>query len=165
MKLLIIHIIVTLVVGYLVFVHEAVNVPGTAFNASMICLAIYILLWLSSFFYQRSYFHKIPKAFVLFVYFCKEFVVANIRIAHDIISPRYQMQPTIVALPLDVHSDFEITVLACIITLTPGTLSLDLSPDRKTLYIHALYIPKQGLDKLKHDIKNGFEKRIIELVA
>ena len=163
MKLLVIHMIITLVAGYLVFLHTAIR--STAVNASIVCLLIYFVLWLTSFVYQRAYFYKIPKALILFLYFCKEFIFANLRIAHDIISPRYYMQPTLVALPLDVRSDFEITVLACIITLTPGTLSLDLSPDRRTLYIHALYIPKEGVDKLKYDIKYGFERRIMELTA
>lgn len=155
--------LITLVAGYMVFLHTTIR--STAVNASLVCMSIYLFLWLTSFLYYRSYFYKIPKAFVLFIYFFKEFIGANIRIAHDIVSPRYYMQPTLVALPLDVRSDFEITILACIITLTPGTLSLDLSPDRKILYIHALYIPKQGVEKLKNDIKHGFERRIMELTA
>lgn len=163
MKTLVTHIILTLVIGYLFFSHTPYQ--SSAINATIVCGIIFLLLWLSSFIYQRSYFRKLPKAFVLLLYFSREFIVANLRIAHDILTLKYHMQPTLVALPLTVRSDFEITVLACIITLTPGTLSLDLSPDRKILYMHSLYVPKGGIAVLKQDIKDGFERRIMELIA
>lgn len=162
MKTLVIHIIITLTVGYLFFSHTYYE--STAMRAIAVCSVIFFVLWLSTYLYQISYFYKLPKAFAFLFYFLKEFLTANIRIAHDILSLRYYMQPTLISLPLDVRSDFEIAVLACIITLTPGTLSLDLSPDRRTLYIHALYLPRGGVEKLKEHIKYGFERRIIELI-
>ena len=98
--------------------------------------------------------------FILF--FLRELVVANLRVAHDVLTPRHHMTPGIVAVPLDVESDLEITVLATIITLTPGTLSLHLADDRRTLYVHAMYIDDPAA--LIRGIKEGFERRVREVL-
>ncbi|MNL15654.1 Na(+)/H(+) antiporter subunit E [compost metagenome] len=70
------------------------------------------------------------------------------------------MQPGIFAYPLRLTTDFEITLLANLITLTPGTLSVDVSEDKTTLYVHA--IDCSNIEAAKNDIRNGFEKKIME---
>ncbi|MFW5662410.1 MAG: Na+/H+ antiporter subunit E, partial [Bacteroidota bacterium] len=75
--------------------------------------------------------------------------------------PKDRMRPGVIALPLDAESDFEITMLANLITLTPGTLSLDTSDDKKTLYIHAMYLGDP--QEFKMEIKNGLERRLLEV--
>jgi multicomponent Na+:H+ antiporter subunit E len=67
-----------------------------------------------------------------------------------------------VAIPLDVETDVEITLLANLITLTPGTLSMDISDDRKVLYVHAMYVDDP--EALRAEIKNGFERRVLEML-
>lgn len=111
---------------------------------------------------SHSYFQKIPKAIGFFFYFIKELVVANIVIAYDILTPTDHMKPGIVAIPLDAKTDLEITLLANFITLTPGTLSLDVSTDKKTLYVHGIYV--KDADRFRASIKQGFEKRLLELL-
>ena len=71
------------------------------------------------------------------------------------------MKPGIVKIPLDARSDLEITLLANLISLTPGTLSLDVSDDRKVLYVHAMYVNDR--EDFVASIKNGFERRILEI--
>lgn len=110
----------------------------------------------------NSYFNKIPKVISFFFFFIKELIVANLIIAYDILTPKDHMQPGIVAIPLDAKTDLEITLLANFITLTPGTLSLDISKDKKTLYVHGIYI--KNPEQFKASIKNGFEKRLLELL-
>lgn len=95
------------------------------------------------------------------IFFVRELVLANLRVAHDILTPRHHMTPGIVAVPLDVETDLEITVLATVITLTPGTLSLHLADDRRTLYVHAMYIDDPAA--LVRGIKEGFERRVREV--
>jgi multicomponent Na+:H+ antiporter subunit E len=63
-----------------------------------------------------------------------------------------------VAVPLDVRSDAAITLLANVLTLTPGTLSVDVSTDRRTLYVHALVAPDP--DALIREVKERFERRV-----
>lgn len=96
-------------------------------------------------------------------FFLKEMVVANLRVAYDVLTPHDYMKPGIVAVPLDLHSDLQITLLATCVTLTPGTLSLHISDDRRTLYVHAMYVDDPAL--VVREIKEGFERRIREIVT
>ncbi|GAB3527024.1 hypothetical protein GCM10027443_02940 [Pontibacter brevis] len=140
-------------------------VPYNALTASLAFLLLFILLWLSSFLYNKTYFRKLPKAVNFGFFFLKELLVANVKIAFDILTPHYYMNPTVIAIPLRIKTNFEIMLLANMITLTPGTLSIDVSKNRKTLYVHALYVKDDDIEKLKQHIKHGFERRLIELTT
>lgn len=96
------------------------------------------------------------------IFFIKELIMANLRVAFDVLTPRHHMRPGIVAIPLDLKTDLEITVLTTLITLTPGTLSLHVTADRRILYIHAMYI--DDVDQLIRGIKEGFERRVREVL-
>lgn len=109
-----------------------------------------------------SYFRKTRQGVGFAWFFLKELVLANLRVAHDVLTPTHYMRPGIIAVPVDAQTDVEITVLANLITLTPGSMSLDVSPDRKTLYVHAMYI--DDLEGAKQDIKRGFERRTLDLL-
>jgi multicomponent Na+:H+ antiporter subunit E len=97
--------------------------------------------------------------FVLF--YLVELFLANLRVAHDVLRPHHRMKPGIIAIPLDAKSDLEIMALTNLITMTPGTLSLDISTDRRMLYIHAMYI--DDLEGLRLEIKDGLEKKVMEV--
>ncbi|HEU4522869.1 MAG TPA: Na+/H+ antiporter subunit E [Thermoanaerobaculia bacterium] len=109
----------------------------------------------------EAYLTKIVRAARLLLYFLGELVRANLRLAHDILTPTHYMKPAILAIPLEAKTDGEITLLANLITLTPGTLTLDVSPDRRTLYIHSMYT--FDVDQVRRDIKEGLEKKILEV--
>lgn len=109
----------------------------------------------------EAYTRKTRLAAVLALVFIRELFEANLRLAYDVMTPTHYMRPAIVAIPLDVRSDFEITLLANLITLTPGTLTLHVSEDRSVLYIHSVYTP--DADRLRRSIKEGLERRILEL--
>ncbi|UJW76503.1 Na+/H+ antiporter subunit E [Rhizobium sp. SL42] len=85
------------------------------------------------------------------------------KVAVMVTRPKLDVKPGIFAYPLTVTSDLEITLLANLITLTPGTLSVDVSDDRKTLYVHA--IDCADPDAARLDIANGFERKIREAFA
>ena len=108
------------------------------------------------------YFEKLWQSLRLAGLFAWELVVANLRIAYEVVTPSHNMRPGVVAIPLDAETDAEITLLANLITLTPGTLSLDVSDDRRVLYIHAMYV--DDVEELRRSIKDGFEKRVLELL-
>lgn len=97
----------------------------------------------------------------LFFFFLWELLMANLRVAYEVLTPGYQMRAAIIAIPLDAKSDLEITVLANLITLTPGTLSLDVSADRKILYIHAMHV--HDVEKFRKEIKARLERRVMEV--
>lgn len=108
------------------------------------------------------YFSKVRQVLNLATFFVWELLLANLRIAYEVITPTHYMKPGVVAIPLDLETDAEITLLANLITLTPGTLSLDVSPDRRILYIHAMYV--EDVEELRRSIKEGFEKRVAEVL-
>lgn len=98
----------------------------------------------------------------LLAYFVRDLVLANLRVAFDIVTPHHYMRPGVVAIPLDVETDLEITLMGNLITLTPGTLALDVAADRRTMYIHFMYIKDPA--EVRREIKDGLEKRILELM-
>jgi multicomponent Na+:H+ antiporter subunit E len=109
-----------------------------------------------------KYFRIAPKMIGFFFFFLYELIKANIQVAADVVTPKFYMKPGIVAVPLDAQSSLEITLLANIISLTPGTLSLDVSDDRKVLYVHAMYVHDR--EEFIASIKNGFEKRLLAIL-
>lgn len=111
---------------------------------------------------NRKYFVIAPRIISFFFYFLYELFKANIQVAADVVTPKFYMTPGIVAFPLDAKSDLEITLLANVISLTPGTLSLDVSKDKSILYIHAMYVGDK--EEFIAGIKNGFEKRILAIL-
>lgn len=92
--------------------------------------------------------------------FLAELARSSLRVAQLVLSPRMTLKPGIFSFSLTADRDVEITLLANLITLTPGTLSVDVSEDRRTLFIHALDCSDP--DRLRHDIATGFERRIME---
>lgn len=110
---------------------------------------------------ERKYFRVIPSIIRFFFYFIYELIKANIQVAYDVITPTFYMKPGIVSVPLDAKTDLEITLLANVISLTPGTLSLDVSDDKKVLYVHAMYV--RDKDEFIRSIKNGFEKKLLSI--
>lgn len=110
----------------------------------------------------RKYFNLVYKVISFILYFLYELIKANLQVAYDVITPTMYMTPGIVRLPLEAKTDLEITLLANIISLTPGTLSLDVSDDRKVLYIHAMYITDR--QSFVDGIKFGFERRLLSIL-
>ena len=110
------------------------------------------------------YLAKMVQVLELFVFVLWELILANLRVAYDVLTPGYRMQPGVVAIPLDARTDVEITLLANLITLTPGTLSLDVSSDRRVLYIHIMYLDNDDLAEVRRKIKTGFERRVLEVL-
>jgi multicomponent Na+:H+ antiporter subunit E len=78
-----------------------------------------------------------------------------------VITLAHTMRPGVVAVPLELQTDAAITLLANLITLTPGTLSLDVSADRRVLYVHTMYL--DDVEQFRREIKEGFERRVIEV--
>lgn len=123
----------------------------------------FLILWvISSKEKENKYVRLIPKLVSFFLFFLWEVVKANLQVAYEVITPQNNMKPGIVKIPLDAKTDIEITLLANLITLTPGTLSLDVSEDKKVLYVHSMYVhDKQAFI---NDIKNGFERRLLSIL-
>jgi multicomponent Na+:H+ antiporter subunit E len=96
-------------------------------------------------------------------YFLRELVKANLRLALDVATPRFNMKPGIIALPLDATTDGQILLLSMLINTTPGSVALDVSPDKKVLYVHVMYMDTP--DGARRDIKEGFERRVLGVLG
>jgi multicomponent Na+:H+ antiporter subunit E len=99
----------------------------------------------------------------LVLVFLREFVVSVFRVAKLVLSPSLAMTPAAFRYPLSLTGDAQITLLANLITLTPGTLTVDVTDDRTALIIHAVDCP--DVDAARADIRNGFERLIREAFA
>ncbi|MBW3540215.1 MAG: Na+/H+ antiporter subunit E [Planctomycetes bacterium] len=111
---------------------------------------------------SADYCARLPRLLKFLAFFLWEMLLANLRVGWDVLTPRHRMKPGIVALPLDAATEGEITLLACLITLTPGTLALDVSSDRRFLYVHCMYI--DDAQRVKRHLKSGIERRLLEIL-
>lgn len=121
-----------------------------------------LLCWLfRRFFPDRFYLWRVVAVLKLLVIFFRELILSNIAVLKIILKPKLDVKPGIFALETELTKDWEITVLANLITLTPGTLVVDLSEDNRILYIHAM--DASDAEAAKQNIKHTFEKAIMEV--
>ena len=97
----------------------------------------------------------------LILFFAWALIVANIKVALDVLRPQTNIEPAILAIPLDVTSDAEILLLSMLINITPGSVTIDLADDRRTLYVHVMHMI--SAEASRHEIKSGFERRVKQL--
>ena len=100
---------------------------------------------------------RIVHALGLAAFFAWELVLANFRVAADVLRGD-RIEPAVVAIPLDVTSDGEILLLSMLINITPGSVTIDLSDDRRTLYVHVMHM--KTVEETRREIKDGFERRV-----
>ncbi len=124
-------------------------------------LSFFIISLIGSSQGQNKYVKLVPRIISFVFFFNYELIKANLQVAYEVMTPGLRVSPGIIRVPLDVETDFEISLLANLITLTPGTLSLDVSKDNKVLYVHTMYV--EDKEEFIASIKNGFEKRILQI--
>ena len=108
---------------------------------------------------------KIVKPFKVISYILlvlKDIVVANVQVAFLVIGPMRKIKPGFVAVPLDLPDTFPVTVLASTVTMTPGTVSAEVSKDQKWLYVHVLNMPENEQEVIDF-IKQRYESRVKEI--
>jgi multicomponent Na+:H+ antiporter subunit E len=109
------------------------------------------------------YIGRVHRVIGLAAFFVWELMKANLRLALDVATPRYHMKPGIIAVPLDATKDSQVLLLSMLINTTPGSVALDVSPDRKTLYVHVMYMDTP--DAAREEIKKGFERRVLGVLG
>ena len=109
-----------------------------------------------------SYFRRVVAWIKLVIMFHYELIVSSLAVAIDILTPSHRSNPAIIEVPLDVKTDAGILLVTNLISLTPGTLSLDVSEDRSTLLVHAMF--GDDPEGLKKSLKDGMEHWVIDAV-
>jgi multicomponent Na+:H+ antiporter subunit E len=98
----------------------------------------------------------------LFFVFLWDLWNSSVQVALAVLSPSDRTKPRLVTIPLRAKSDLEITLVANFISLTPGTLSIDVSPDRKTLLIHDIFAGDSS-EAVRADVRDGIETRVMQV--
>jgi multicomponent Na+:H+ antiporter subunit E len=83
---------------------------------------------------------------------------ANIEVAYRVVHPRLPIKPGIVKVRTSLQSDIAITLLANSITLTPGTMSVDVDKDRALLYVHWIDVRSPDMESATRIIVDRFER-------
>ncbi len=111
---------------------------------------------------DQRYFYRVPKIISFFFFFLFELIKANVQVAYDVITPKYFFKPGIVRYPVNTTTDFEINILATFISLTPGTLIIDISDDKKAIYIHVMCLKDE--EQFIRTLKTGVERKLLEIL-
>lgn len=158
MSLFIMHLILTIVWFLLI---------GTQTLTSLVFgfIIAFAVLWIAKpmFDTQTTYFERMFRVIRLINFFIYELVLSSLKVAWDVLTPTDLSHPAILEMPLDVESDMEVFLVANLISLTPGTLTLDVDRKRNCLIIHAMFA--EDPDGLIEELKSGMEyqvKRVFE---
>lgn len=125
----------------------------------------YFLIWLTRKWIgdeAAQYARRIPMFIAFVLYYLKELVVSTWSVALAVFRDQSTLKPGIIALPLAAQTDLEIVLLNNLLIFTPGTLGVDLSPDRRTLFVHIFHVPDADLARAQ--IKTGLERRLLEVL-
>ncbi|HRO41858.1 MAG TPA: Na+/H+ antiporter subunit E [Flavipsychrobacter sp.] len=123
----------------------------------------YFILWIISRNSEdRRYFTIAIKIVGFFFFFLWEMLRANWQVAYEVVTSNLHMKPGIVKIYLEAKTDLEITLLSNLISLTPGTLVIDVSDDKKVMYVHGMYL--QDKEKFIDSIKMGLEKPLLNIM-
>jgi multicomponent Na+:H+ antiporter subunit E len=111
----------------------------------------------------RAYSKKIFWFLYFLVYVIKDLIISNFIVAYYIlVVPSRKLKPGVVAVPLEQGSDLQLVLLSNVISLSPGTLSIDLSDDKKFLFVHSMFC--QYPEIFIKETKKNFERPIIGMM-
>ncbi|QDH71079.1 Na+/H+ antiporter subunit E [Marilutibacter alkalisoli] len=110
---------------------------------------------------ERARFGSIPALMRLLRRVLWDMILSNIEVARRILGPERVLTPGFIWVPLDLTSIHGITALASIITLTPGTVSAELSADRRYLLVHCFNL--KDADAQVAEIKARYESLLKEI--
>lgn len=97
-------------------------------------------------------------------YFIGLLIKSNLMLARVVVTPGFSMSPRIVRFSVDGLNDAQIAALSSAITLTPGTLVVDISRDMKFLYVHAMFAADPGQVRLElEQLRARMERQVFHL--
>jgi multicomponent Na+:H+ antiporter subunit E len=154
-----IQILLNLVIAFVWMFFQNTWDGGTFIIGYLVGLGLIFVL--RRFLPRELYFRKVIAVTKLIILFIKELILSSMFVAKELLRPKLNIRPGIIAVPTKLKTDWELTIFACLITLTPGTLTLEISPEGDVLYIHSMDI--HDTEKVVMQIKNTFEKAIMEV--
>lgn len=103
---------------------------------------------------MRPYY--IVKLIVVFLY---DLTISSLQVARAVVSPRDRIQPRVMTIPLTTRTDLQTTLVGNLISLTPGTLTVDVGEDGTTLLVHDMFAGDQPEDA-RRSVQEGLQKRV-----
>lgn len=97
-----------------------------------------------------------------FVFYLLDIILGAIRVAFDVVTPTKHSTPGVVKIPLKADTDFEISLLSNLITFSPGSMVIDVDPDRSHIYVHVMFL--ENKEQWKKDFKLKFESRVLRIL-
>lgn len=120
----------------------------------------FLAIWLAN----RAYGRRAYDLLYFIGYVWWAIVVSNLSLAKVVLQPRLRLDPGIIGVPLTVSTGLEIMILASVITLTPGTISVDLgrnAQQEQVLYVHNLTVGDP--EAFRQSVKNTFERLLLRV--
>ncbi|KAB2331119.1 Na+/H+ antiporter subunit E [Cytobacillus depressus] len=124
-------------------------------------VGIVVLFSLRRFFPSSFYLRRFIAILKLFILFITESVISSFAIIKEVIRPKLNVTPGIFKMETELEGDLEISLLALLLTLTPGSVVMEISPNNKVFYLHALNLPDSKHAVFQSQIK--YEKAIKEV--
>ncbi|TCZ81309.1 Na+/H+ antiporter subunit E [Paenibacillus albiflavus] len=125
-------------------------------------IGFFIILSMRRFFPEPFYGRKIIFIFKLFSLFIIELLKSCVVVIRQVTRPKLNIQPGIFRSETVLKSDFEITLLSTLLTLTPGSVVMEIDPEAGVMFIHAMDVTEFRNSITK--TKRKFEKAIIEVM-
>jgi multicomponent Na+:H+ antiporter subunit E len=126
-------------------------------------LAYLVLYATSPMMKPTRYFERVFRIGGFALYFAWLVILANLKVARSVLSFRKRLQPGIIAVPLSLEKETLMVLLANLVTLTPGTVSVEISRDRRMLYVHAL--DASDPEAVRRSITQQLEKKVQEMLS
>lgn len=124
-------------------------------------VGLVVIFSMRKFFPKRFYIITLFAVVKLFFVFSRELISSSVLVIRQVLRPKLNITPGIFTMKTELEGEWEITLLALLLSLTPGSVVLEVSPDNKTFYIHAMDIPASSNAVLQ--AKDTFEKAIREV--
>ncbi|MDQ0269877.1 Na+/H+ antiporter subunit E [Cytobacillus purgationiresistens] len=121
-------------------------------------VGIFVLFLMRRFFPHNFYISTFINIIKLFIVFIHELFTSSIQVVKQVMRPKLNITPGIFTMDTDLEGELEITLLALLICLTPGSVVVEVSTDSRKFYIHGMDIPTSSDSLMKS--KDRFEKSI-----
>ncbi len=108
-----------------------------------------------------TYFQRAGRVVRFALFYLWELILSNLRVAATVVAPFHSLRPAVIAVPLSIRSEAAIALLSNLLTLTPGTLALDVSDDRRVMYVHVIHA--EDVERARREIKE-LERRVLEVI-
>ncbi|EIA7526559.1 Na+/H+ antiporter subunit E [Listeria monocytogenes] len=124
-------------------------------------IGIFLLFFMRRFLGSRFYLFRLFALVKLVFRFLHDLIVSTVHVSRIVLKKDMNIRPGIFRYDTTLETDWEVTMLALLITLTPGTLSIDISDDYKTIYVHSLHVP--NIEEEIATIRKSYEGAIMEV--